>query len=134
MKFRLSLLVVIGMFSIFPTLTFAQPSLPDYFWWPKQSHVSGYIRNGSEIFLKITRYDNDDQVKMRKETINVWDDENKKPWLLFYSLTDLASGSQEFQLFEYINGQWIHVNDFSGSKDLGNDVRDFLKNRYNVES
>ena len=117
-------------------------NLPDYSKWAQeppqkiQAKIQA-MRNDQAVSLVVTDYQNVDISNYVQEFVTVLDDENEKPWLLFYEFVKFGSDFKpvkfSFNMFEYKKGKWVHVKDFTNSgPNLGKDTEDLLKNRYNL--
>lgn len=88
-------------------------------------------------------YQKTDLIVLRRYASNVLYNDQKKPWLVFFTeetgekILDGSVTTKEiyYYLFENTNGQWKFVKDFSTKSLEVNDkvVVDFLKARYGLE-
>ncbi len=125
----LAVFVIIGLFSL-PAL--AQISLPDYSKWEVSNSSINVILNGKAMSLKFDLYRNMDD-KVINLFVNVVSNDKGEPWLAFHVLSyKNQSKPNEFHFFEYKNGKWEYVKNFSDSQDLRQDSDKFLKERYNL--
>lgn len=125
----LAISAVIGLFSL---PAFAQVPLPDYSKWTLVTSSVNVTHNDKMVSLKFDHYQNrSDQEKQL--SVNVLDNNKKESWLAFYVIeyTD-QSKRNEYHLFEYKNGKWEYVKNFSESQDLKQDSIEFLKSKYNL--
>ena len=134
MKLRLSLIALFALIVLaISTQTFAQPALPDFSKWDSEHGTFKALHNGKVVTLKNTLYINVSDNGSRAEGINVFSDENQKPWLLFYTIETDPNKPTEYYLFEYKNNKWVMVKEFNDSNNVTQEAVDFLRSRYNLD-
>lgn len=132
---------VLAFIFLFAPLACAQsvPSVPsDYSTWQSNSGRLQAVHNGNRVTLVDTSYFRSSQSTLLDERVSVLKDENNRDWLLLYVYLQHTPDHQNedsphFNVFEYRNGNWVHVRDFPNSTNFVSEMADFLKSRYDLE-
>jgi len=119
---------------IFSSLATAQVALPDYSTWKMESVSVPAVHGGKQVYLKIDSYYQNGGIE---QLINIYHDENDKPWFLFYASLQHTPDHQnekiQYNCFEHQGGNWVHVRGFTDHDDVITEITDFLKSRYDLE-
>lgn len=127
--------VVVALFILGSTFAMTQvPEMPDYSGWANMSYPMKAVYNSKPVVLNNTDYARADNARMAEELVSVLHDENGRPWLALYQYVqhtpDHQNEKPQVNLFEMVNGQWVHVRDLSGL--TGQEFNNFLRDRYNL--
>ncbi len=137
MRKIMALFSIYAFLLLFASSVLAQVALPDYSGWDSRPTSSRAVHNGNNVVLSGTYYYHRDQSNMREESISVLNDESGREWLILYAYFQhtpdhVNENLPRYHVFEYQNGRWVHVQDFSDSTNFNGDLSDFLKNQYNL--
>lgn len=104
-----------------------QVSAPDYSKWViAESYKNSYVHGGKDVDLKITTYL--DQTATR--TVNILENEEGKPWLMFYEEMVAPGRIASSLIFECVNDSWILIADLSDSIDIEQETDNLMNEKY----
>ena len=135
---RLRLIVLAGSLLLIALAGYscksADHTLPDYSKWQNETSTELMIHNGKEESMPSVQYFDIDEKKLIFRMVSLLNHENKEPWLLFYLMEPADQNKDiELNLFEYKNGKWVFIKNFSDHLDPTVQAMDFLKVKYGLE-
>lgn len=136
--------VLTFLFSLVSSVYAQNPELPDYTGWKTNSVTGPVSINGQDATLKVDVVDNRDDVNLRWDILNVVHDPHGNLWLAVWierigerkSPGNITLKQENYYLFEYHNGSWFFVKDFSKSNHPQGwtaELHDFLADKYKLE-
>ena len=136
MRIRSLFVAVVFVFA-FVLQSFAQTAVPDYSGWKKISSPEQFTIDGKSVTLKVGIYQDTNQSTLVEHLIIVINNESGEPWIMLYTYLQHTAdhkneNKEQNNLFEYQNGKWVHIKDFSDSQDLYKETEEFLKSRYSL--
>lgn len=118
------------------------PEFPSYTQWGKPIDTQQYsvILNGKDIQLSANVYQSLDEATLKRQIVNVLNNEQNNPWLARYLKTvyelnpDGRFSVKEYHLYLFENkkGEWIFIGEFSDNQGNQN-MMNLLKEKYKLE-
>ena len=118
------------------------PALPDYSKW--HLVVSGpysTVLNGKQVNINVGIYNNTDSVNLIRHTMVLVYNEQNSLWLALLSEEigerqpdgSINTKEDRYYLFENQNSNWVLGKSFQSGPNTGQEIRDFLKAKYDLE-